>query len=121
MLSLTEKIENEKKNILKFEKQIKSWASRVYKKSNITVTDRHTEGDRYSNLSVNYINEKRRDTRIQSFKYMISSSESLIIHYESLMYEEALKNAPKKVYSDSAIADLESLFLEPNLFDAEFK
>ena len=104
-------IEKEKKNILDCKKQLKSWKSRVYKQSNITVTDRHTEGDRYNNLSVNYINERRRENRIKGFTEAITSSQNIIEYYEGLIEKEERKNAPQVVYSDNSIDDLESLFL----------
>jgi len=64
--------------IKNFNADISDWSSRVYKKTDLTVTCWKTEGEKYSGLSVEGINEKRRDNRINGFKDMIEECKKRI-------------------------------------------
>jgi hypothetical protein len=104
--NLEEKISNEYKKISENEATIADWSSRVYKKSKMTVTDYHTEGDKYFNMSVNSINERRRQRVIVFANEEIKISERNIeklkeqiavieLNRESKILEEKWKSEGK--------------------------
>ena len=115
---LYSKIETEKSEINFNKMAIIDWSGRAYKESNKKVTDSHTGGDVYFNMSTNHINEKRRDNRIASYKEEIARSEDRIEYYNTLIVKEERKledeyyKANPVILTQTAegLDDLEALF-----------
>ena len=108
---LEERIFIEEQNIQFNKLAIIDWSNRVYKSSEKKVTDTHTGGDIYYNMSTDFINEKRRQGKIDSYKELIESSENIIEYYKEIL-EKEITAEQKKYYENNPeeAFDLEDLF-----------